>query len=133
VIKIDRVYYSAMALPYDYGFIPSTLSEDGDPLDGIILLDAPSYPGILVVGRPIGVIYMVDSGEKDEKIVAVPADDPRYNHITSLDQLGEHFQKELTHYFEHYKDLQGKEVKIESWGDKAAALAVMKEAQANFK
>ncbi len=125
IIKVDRVFYTAMALPYDYGFIPGTRSEDGDHLDGIVILDQPSYPGIMVPCRPIGVIYMVDSGEKDEKIIAVPADDPRYSHITDLDQLGEHFQKELTHYFVHYKDLQNKKVEITSWGNREEALKVM--------
>ena len=127
IIKIDRVFYTAMALPFDYGFIPQTRSEDGDHLDGIILLDQPAFSGCLVEARPIGVIYMVDSGEKDEKIICVPVDDPRYSHIQDLVDLGEHFQKELTHYFEHYKDLQGKKVEINSWGDKAEALKVMQE------
>ena len=125
IIKIDRVFFTAMALPYDYGFIPTTRSEDGDHLDGIVILDAPAYPGIMVNCRPIGVAYMVDSGEKDEKIISVCADDPRYKHITELDQLGEHFIKEIEHYFTHYKDLQGKKVEITKWGDRAAALEVM--------
>lgn len=125
IIKIDRVFFTAMALPYDYGFIPATRSEDGDHLDGIVILDAPAYPGIMVNCRPIGVAYMIDSGEKDEKIISVCADDPRYKHITELDQLGEHFIKEIEHYFTHYKDLQGKKVEITKWGDRAAALEVM--------
>jgi inorganic pyrophosphatase len=125
IIKIDRVFYTAMALPHDYGFIPATRSEDGDHLDGIVLLDEPSYPGIMVNCRPIGVAYMIDSGEKDEKIIAVCADDPRYNHITELDQLGEHFVKELEHYFTRYKDLQGKKVEITKWGGRDEALKVM--------
>ena len=125
IIKIDRVFFTAMALPYDYGFIPQTRSEDGDHLDGIVILDAPAYPGIMVNCRPIGVCYMVDSGEKDEKIISVCADDPRYKHITELDQLGEHFTKELTHYFTHYKDLQNKKVEITGWGDRGEALKVM--------
>ncbi len=125
IIKIDRVFYTAMALPYDYGFIPQTRSEDGDHLDGIVILDAPAFSGCMVTARPIGVIYMVDSGEKDEKIISVPVDDPRYNHIKDLSDLGEHFQKELTHYFEHYKDLQNKKVEINSWGNREEALKVM--------
>ncbi len=125
IIKIDRVYYTAMSLPYDYGFIPKTRSEDGDHLDGIVLLDQPAFPGIMVNCRPIGVCYMVDSGEKDEKIISVCADDPRYDHITELEQLGPHFIKELQHYFERYKDLQGKKVEINSWGGKEEALKVM--------
>lgn len=125
IIKIDRVFYSAMALPYDYGFIPQTRSEDGDHLDGIVVLDQNAYPGILVPCRPVGVMYMIDSGEKDEKIIAVPVDDPRYKDIQELDDLGEHFKKELQHYFEHYKDLQGKKVEVNGWGNKAEALKVM--------
>lgn len=125
IIKIDRVFYTAMALPYDYGFIPKTRSEDGDHLDGIVLLDQPAYPGIMVNCRPIGVCYMIDTGEKDEKIIAVCADDPRYDQITELDQLPAHFQKELTHYFEHYKDLQNKKVEISGWGNREDALKVM--------
>ncbi len=127
IIKIDRVFYSAMALPLDYGFIPQTRSEDGDHLDGIVLLDDPAYPGIMVPCRPVGVLYMVDSGEKDEKIIAVPVDDPRYKHVTELDQLGEHLQKELTHYFENYKTLQGKKVEVTGWGNREQALKVMNE------
>lgn len=125
IILLDRVFYTAMALPYDYGFIPQTRSEDGDHLDGIVLLDEPAYPGIMVPCRPIGVIYMVDTGEKDEKIVSVPVGDPRYSHIQDLEDLGPHFQKEITHYFETYKQLQGKEVKINGWGNREKALKVM--------
>lgn len=125
IIKIDRVFYSAMALPYDYGFIPKTRSEDGDHLDGIVLLDEASFPGCMVPCRPIGVLYMIDSGEKDEKIIAVPLDDPRYEHITDLDQLSPHFTKEIKHYFEHYKDLQNKKVEIAGWGGYQEALDMM--------
>lgn len=125
VIKVDRVFYSAMALPYDYGFIPGTRSEDGDHLDGIVILDQPAYPGVVVPCRPVGVAYIVDSGEKDEKIIAVPVDDPRYKHVLDLSDLGEHFKDELKHYFEHYKDLQNKKVEVTGWGNKAEALKVM--------
>lgn len=125
VIKVDRVFYTAMALPYDYGFIPGTRSEDGDHLDGIVILDQPAYPGIVVPCRPVGVIYMVDSGEKDEKIVSVPVDDPRYKHVQDINDLGEHFKDEIKHYFEHYKDLQGKKVEITGFGNRQEALKVM--------
>lgn len=125
IIKIDRVFYSAMSLPYDYGFIPQTRSEDGDHLDGIVLLDSASFPSCMVPARPIGVLYMVDSGEKDEKIIAVPLGDPRYEHLTELDQLAPHFKKEIQHYFEHYKDLQGKKVEVTGWGNREDAIKVM--------
>lgn len=131
VIKLDRVYYSAMSLPYDYGFIPQTRSEDGDHLDGIVLLDQSAFPGCVVPARPIGVIYKVDSGEKDEAIICVPVDDSRYSHITEVDQLGEHFKKEITHYFEHYKDLQNKKVEVNGWGNREEALKVMADSVEN--
>lgn len=125
VIALDRVYYSSMTLPGDYGFIPGTRSEDGDHLDALVVVDHATFPGCMVVCKPIGVIYMVDSGEKDEKIVAVAVKDPRNNHIGSVEELGPHFKKEVQHYFEHYKDLENKKVEITGWGDKTEALNVM--------
>lgn len=127
VIALDRVYYSSMTLPADYGFIPATRSEDGDHLDVLVVVDHPTFAGCLVVCKPIGVIYMVDGGEKDEKIVAVAVKDPRNNHIDSVEDLGPHFKKEVQHYFEHYKELEGKSVEISGWGDKTAALKVMQD------
>lgn len=127
IIKIDRVNYTAMGIPADYGFIPQTRSEDGDHLDALILLDASAFPGCLVTGRPIGVCYMVDSGEKDEKIIAVPADDVRYKHINDLSDLTPHFKEEVQHFFEHYKDLQNKKVEVTGWGNKEEALKVMQD------
>ncbi len=129
VIKLDRVQFTAMSSPYDYGFIPQTRSEDGDHLDAFVLLDNSVFPGCVVAARPVGVLKMIDSGEMDEKIIAVPADDTRYSHITDLSQLSPHIQKEIQHYFEHYKDLQNKKVEIIAWGDKKEALEIMKKSQ----
>ena len=126
VIKLDRVGYAAMAHPYDYGFIPQTRSDDGDHLDAFVLLDNSVFPGCLVQARPVGVLRMVDDGENDEKIIAVPADDIRYKHITDISQLTPHIKDEIQHFFEHYKDLQNKQVKILGWGDRQEALEVMK-------
>lgn len=125
IFKIDRVFYSTMYLPCDYGFIPQTRSEDGDHLDALVILDQPAFTGCLVNARPIGVIYMVDSGEKDEKIISVPVDDPRYEHIHELSDLSPHFEKEVRFYFEHYKILQGKEVTISGFGNKDEAIKVL--------
>ncbi len=127
VIKLDRVNFTAMAHPYDYGFIPQTRSEDGDHLDAFVLLEVSAFPGCLVQGRPIGVLYMIDDGEKDEKIIAVPADDVRFNHIKDLADVSLHIQKEIQHFFEHYKDLQNKKVEILSWGNRDEAIKVMNE------
>lgn len=126
VIALDRVYYSSMTLPCDYGFIPETRSEDGDHLDVIVYLDHATFPGCVISCKPIGVIYMIDGGEKDEKIVAVATKDPRNNHIESVEELGPHFKKEVQHYFEHYKDLENKIIEIKGWGDRNEALEVIK-------
>lgn len=127
VIKLDRVNYAAMAHPYDYGFIPETRSEDGDHLDAFVLLESSVFPGCLVNARPVGILYMIDDGEKDEKVIGVPADDPRYDHIDDISQLSPHLTKEIQHFFEHYKDLQNKKVEITGWGNKEEAMKVMKE------
>ncbi len=120
-IKLDRVGYSAMAHPYDYGYIPETRSQDGDHLDAFVVLDHSVFPGCLVAARPVGMVKMVDDGENDEKIICVPAKDPRYDHITDLSQLSPHLPKEIQHFFEHYKDLQGKKTEILGWEGAAAA------------
>lgn len=121
LVELDRVNYTAMAHPYDYGFIPGTRSEDGDHLDAFVLLDNSAFPGALVAARPIGVLFMVDDGEKDEKVITVPAKDPRYNHIKDLSDLSPHIKKEIEHFFLHYKDLQKVVVELKGWGgtDKA--------------
>ncbi len=128
-IKLDRVGYAAMAHPYDYGFIPETRSADGDHLDAFVILDHSVFPGCLVAARPIGLVRMIDDGEADEKIICVPAKDPRYDYITELTQLSPHLPKEIEHFFEHYKDLQGKKCQINGWGDAAEAKAMIKKSQ----
>lgn len=133
IIKVDRVGYTAMAHPYDYGFIPQTRSEDGDHLDAFVLLNPSVFPGCLVEGRPIGVVMLIDDGEADEKIICVPARDPRMDNITDLDQLGPHIQKEIQHFFEHYKDLQGKTTQVTGWGGVDVAKQVIETALAAFK
>lgn len=133
VIVLDRVGYAAMAHPYDYGFIPATRSEDGDHLDAFVILDHSVFPGCVVAARPVGMVNMIDDGEGDEKIICVPAKDPRYDHITDLDQLSPHLPKEIQHFFEHYKDLQAKKCEITGWGDAAAAKKTIEEAQATFQ
>lgn len=128
IIKLDRVNYTAMAHPFDYGFIPETRSEDGDHLDAFVLLDHSVFPGCLVEARPIGILYMIDDGEKDEKVISVPAKDPRFDHIKDLSDISPHIPKEIQHFFEHLKDLQNKKVEITGWGNKEEAIKVMQEA-----
>ena len=115
LIKLDRVLYSPFHYPYDYGFIPRTYCEDGDPLDAFVIMDEPTYPGVLIEARPIGMLEMIDSGDKDEKIICVPAEDPRFKDIKDIKDIPEHILKEIAHFFEHYKDLQGKKTEIIGW------------------
>lgn len=112
LLKLDRFLYSAVHYPGDYGFIPQTLWEDGDPLDIVILTGRPVLPMTLVEARIIGVLRMVDDGEKDDKLLAVYNKDPRYAEIEGIKDIPRHIIAELKHFFETYKHLQGKEAKI---------------------
>lgn len=136
VIKLDRVFYSPFYYPLDYGFIPQTRSEDGDHLDALVIGSDPVPTGVLVEARPIGVLYMVDSGEPDAKILCVQAKNPRFDTIKDLADIEAwqpHLLKELVHFYEHYKDLQGKKVDLsKGWGDKAAAFAEIKKASESY-
>lgn len=129
-IVLDRVGYVAMAHPYDYGFIPETRSDDGDHLDAFVILDHSAFPGCVVAGRPVGMVKMIDDGEADEKIICVPAKDPRYDHIKELLDLSPHLPKEIQHFFEHYKDLQGRKTEITLWDNAAAAKTLINTARA---
>lgn len=132
LVVLDRVQPSAMKQPYDYGFVPQTLSDDGDPLDALVVMDEPLFPGVLVAARPVGVLQMLDDGEGDEKLICVASNDMNYEHVLDLSQLGEHFKDKVAHYFERYKDLQGKKVEVTGWGDVTEAHDVIKQAVANY-
>jgi inorganic pyrophosphatase len=128
LIKLDRANYSSAPYPFDYGFAPQTLWEDGDPLDVVVLTTFPLHPGILVAVRPVAVIDMVDSGESDYKIIAVPVEDKRWEDVQDLSDINKHSLKEFQHFFETYKALKGKPAPVEIKGiyDKAAALEAVK-------
>jgi inorganic pyrophosphatase len=115
VIKLDRVLYAAMQYPGDYGFIPSTLGGDGDPLDALILSTHPFLPGVLVECRVLGMLEMSDDKGRDEKILAVPADDPRWDDLQALEDVRSHRLAEIEHFFLEYKTLEGKTVNSEGW------------------
>jgi inorganic pyrophosphatase len=121
LIKLDRVLHTSQSYPFDYGFVPQTLWDDGDALDVIVLTTEPLAPGILVNARPVAMLPMVDSGDRDEKILAVPADDPRFANIRDLGDVNQHTLKEIAHFFVTYKQLQNKEVTVADWQDKKAA------------
>jgi inorganic pyrophosphatase len=115
LIHLDRVLYSPLFYPFDYGYIPQTLYLDGDPLDALVLLSHPTFPGCIIEVAPIGVLYMTDDKGPDEKILTVALKDPRYGYRRSLNQLNDHTLKELQHFFEVYKQLEDKEVEIHGW------------------
>ncbi len=116
VFRLDRALYSPMHYPGDYGFIPGTLAEDSDPLDVLVLVQEPSFPGCLIEVRPVGILNMVDQSERDQKVIAVPKDDPRYNQVHTMDQIFPHVRRELEHFFSIYKELEGRVTRMEGWG-----------------
>jgi inorganic pyrophosphatase len=123
LIALDRVLHTAQQYPFDYGFVPQTLWDDGDALDVIVLTSQPLLPGILVRARPVGILPMIDGGESDEKVLAVPADDPRFAEIQDITDVNKHTLKEISHFFVTYKQLQNKEVTVKDWENRAAAIA----------
>ncbi len=133
VMRLDRVLYSAMHYPGDYGFIPSTLAEDGDPLDVVVLIGAPSFPGVVLDVRPVGFLEMTDDKGRDQKILAVPVYDPRFEQHKSLKDVGEHYLKEVSNFFEVYKQLENKETQIEDWHDVDEAHTLILECIERYK
>lgn len=123
LIALDRVMHSAQDYPFDYGFVPQTLWDDGDALDVALLTTYPLFPGVLVRARPVGIMHMVDGGEADEKVIAVPVDDPRFADVKDLGDVNPHTLKEISHFFATYKQIQKKEVQVGEFEDKAAAQA----------
>jgi inorganic pyrophosphatase len=114
---LDRVLYSSVQYPYDYGFVPNTLADDGDPLDGMVMIDEPTFPGCVIASRPIGMLEMIDGGDRDEKILCVPDNDPRFAQVKSLKDVAPHRLDEIAEFFKTYKNLQKKAVQILGWQD----------------
>lgn len=132
-MRFDRLLFSSMMYPADYGFIPETLALDNDPLDVLVLVTEPMIPGLLVEVKPVGVFYMSDDKGQDEKIICVPTGDPIMNKLNDLKDVNEHKLLEIEHFFQVYKDLEKKKVETNGFGDKAAAIALIEECQARFK
>jgi inorganic pyrophosphatase len=120
-IRLDRVLHSSVHYPTDYGFIPHTLSEDGDPIDVLVLVYEPTFPGCHLFARPIGVLHMVDDKGPDEKILAVPVGDPRFDDIFDLSDLHNHWLKEIENFFATYKLLEEKDTDLLGWDNAACA------------
>ncbi len=132
VFRLDRNLFSPVHYPGDYGFIPSTLGDDGDPLDVLVLVDTPSFPGCVQEVRPIGVLEMIDQGQGDEKILCVGEGNPRYNDVNEYSDIYPHILKEITHFFSIYKDLEGKNVEVKGWKGAVAAREVIKAAEQRY-
>ena len=125
LFKLDRVLYSAVHYPGDYGFVPRTLHEDGDPLDVLVRINEPTFPGCQIDVRPIGVLRMLDLGEPDDKILAVPVNDPLHREYFDIADMPQHFLREVEHFFAIYKDLEGKRVQILGWEKSEVAMRVI--------
>lgn len=134
---LDRVNGTTLGYPADYGYVPDTLCEDGDPLDALVIITESVPPGVVVPCRAIGVLNMVDDGEGDEKLICVPADDVTQAHIQSLEDLGPNFKPQVEHFYKHYKDWKkdwkGSPVSFNGWGDTAAAKQIINDSIARYK
>jgi len=133
LLKLDRVIYSSFHYPINYGFIPQTLGQDGDPLDILVFCSQSIQPLCLVDATVVGNMQMIDTGQVDDKIIAVASKDPSVNHITSVDELPPHFINELRNYFEQYKVLENKKVEIDNFQDAATAYRIIDDAIAYYK
>lgn len=132
LIKFDRMLFSAVHYPSDYGFIPDTLALDGDPLDALVLVWEPTFPGCLIEAKPIGLFKMWDEKGPDEKILCVPISDPHWNHLQRLADVPPHLLKEIEHFFAVYKELEEKKTGVEGWEDQEAAIQIIQQARDRF-
>ena len=128
IFRLDRVLHSAVHYPGDYGFLPRTLGDDGDPLDCLVLMTIPVFTGCIVDARPIGLFHLVDHGKGDEKVIAVPVGDPYSDGIHELTDIRQHTLKEIEHFFQVYKDLEGIHTRTKGFEGAAAAARAIEEA-----
>lgn len=132
VFRLDRALYSPLHYPGDYGFIPGTLAEDNDPLDVLVLVDEASFPGVMIAVRPLGVLDMVDGHEQDQKILAVPTRNPRFDQIHTIDQVFPHNLREIEHFFTIYKELEGKRTQMRGWRGPREAREVIRASRSHY-
>ncbi|HBX61688.1 MULTISPECIES: inorganic diphosphatase [unclassified Empedobacter] len=131
-IRFDRVLYSPMFYPADYGFVENTLGLDGDPIDVLVFLTEPTVPGCVIEVKTIGVLKMSDDKGQDEKLICVPVADPTWNQLENITDMNPHTLKEVEHFFRVYKDLENKTTTIEGYGDKAEAEKLLQDARERF-
>ncbi|MCW5938132.1 MAG: inorganic diphosphatase [Fimbriimonadaceae bacterium] len=127
VMRLDRVLFSPLFYPWDYGFVPQTKYLDGDPVDVLLLISHPTYPGVVVDAKPIGVLEMRDGGKPDEKVLCVASKDPRFGNRSTMDDVNQHTLDEIVHFFEVYKQLENKEVEVMGWRSKEEAIQIIED------
>lgn len=132
-IKLDRVLYSSMTYPAEYGYIDKTLSPDGDPLDILVITSGATFPGCVVEAKVLGHLAAIDDGDNDYKVIAVNNVDPRYNHINSLYDLGEHTLREIRNFFENYKTLQDVVVQVKDYHDAPETVELIRESRKAYR
>jgi len=132
-ITLDRFLFSSVVYPTDYGFVPETLAEDGDPLDAMVCVSEPTFPGCVIEVKPIAVFKMRDDKGVDDKILCVPFKDPNWNTLETLDDLPQALRDEISHFFSIYKQPEGKMVKVDGWSDLDSALRVIDEARERWQ
>jgi inorganic pyrophosphatase len=128
-IVLDRRLFTSMSYPADYGFIEGTLGEDGDPLDALVLVGDPTFPGCRIRGRPVGVFYMTDEKGPDEKVICASMNDPSWRHVNDIDDLQPEYLEEIEHFFQVYKQLERKKTATKGFGNRSEALTVIDAAQ----
>jgi inorganic pyrophosphatase len=137
LLVLDRVNATALGYPLDYGYVPQTLCEDGDPLDALLVIDESVPHGVVVPCRPIGVLHMIDDGDADDKLIVVPTDDITKEDIHDVNDLGEHFKRVVEHFYRHYKDWKndwkGASVAFEGWGGAERAREVVEASMKRHK
>ena len=132
VIKFDRMLFSSMVYPCEYGFFPNSLALDGDPLDALVLTWEPTFPGCVMDVYPVALFDMADDKGRDQKILCVPKSDPLWNYIKTIEQVPPHLLKEITHFFETYKNLEGKNVMVFGWKGLEPAIYILEEAKSRY-
>lgn len=132
-MKLDRVLYSAMGYPAEYGIVEDTLSPDGDPLDILVIATEPTYPGCVVPSRVVGYLTMIDNGSEDYKLISVVACDPRYNETKELSDISTFTLKEIQNFFENYKKLENVDVKVGEYHNREEALKLINECKERYK
>lgn len=131
-IKLDRFLFSSVVYPTDYGFVPDTLAEDWEPLDAIICVSEPTFPGVVVEVGVVAVFRTIDEGVRDDKLLCVPVDDPGWNWIRRLEDVPQQLRTEIAHFFSIYKEPEGHTVEVEGWQSREAALEILGESRERF-